>query len=72
LVEASNKRIDYDIGYVYFKLGEYPFALKAFNQFDSQNSGFDSSYQRDTFLRMGDCSFAMKSIGQPWNLIIKP
>jgi tetratricopeptide (TPR) repeat protein len=59
LVEASN-RIDYDIGYVYFKLGEYPFALKAFNQFDSQNSGFDSSYQRDTFLRMGDCSFAMK------------
>lgn len=59
LVESYN-RIDYDIGYVYFKLGEYPFALKAFNQFDKQNSGFDVTYQRDAFLRMGDCSFAMK------------
>ena len=56
----SNKRIDYDIGYVYFKLGEYPSALKAFENFDSQNSSFNSTYQRDTFLRMGDCSFAMK------------
>ena len=56
----NNKRIDYDIGYVYFKLGEYPSALKAFENFDSQNSSFNSTYQRDTFLRMGDCSFAMK------------
>ena len=56
----SYKRIDYDIGYVYFKLGEYPFALKAFEEFDSKNSTFDTSFQRDTFLRMGDCSFAMR------------
>jgi len=56
----SCKRIDYDIGYVYFKLGEYPFALTAFEEFDSENSTFDPSFQRDTFLRMGDCSFAMK------------
>ena len=56
----SYKRIDYDIGYVYFKLGEYPFALTAFEEFDSENSTFDPSFQRDTFLRMGDCSFAMR------------
>ena len=56
----SYKRIEYDIGYVYFKLGEYSFALKAFDNFDTQNSSFDSTYQRDTFLRKGDCSFAMK------------
>lgn len=57
---VSSKRIDYDIGYVYFKLGEYSSALKAFDQFDSQNSTFDSNYQRDTYLRIGDCFFAMK------------
>ena len=56
----SYKRINYDIGYVYFKLGEYPFALTAFEEFDSENSTFDPSFQRDTFLRMGDCSFAMR------------
>jgi len=55
-----NQRIDYDIGYVYFKLGEYQFALRAFENFDYKNSSFNSTYQRDTFLRMGDCSFALK------------
>ena len=56
----GHKRVDYDMGYAYFKLGEYPFALESFQNFDSSNSAFDTSYQRDTFLRMGDCSFAMK------------
>lgn len=56
----SHKRIGYDIGYVYFKLGEYLFALKSFTEFDSKNGSFDAAYQRDTYLRMGDCSFAMK------------
>jgi tetratricopeptide (TPR) repeat protein len=56
----SHNRLEYDIGYVYFKLGEYAFALEAFEAFDSKNNSFDTGFQRDTFLRMGDCSFAMR------------
>ena len=58
-VEMAN-RLNYDIGYVYFKLGEYEYALQSFEAFNEENSIFDVSYQRDTFLRMGDCQFALK------------
>ncbi len=58
-IEAAN-RLNYDLGYVYFKLGEYEFALQSFVAFNEENSIFDVSYQRDTFLRMGDCQFALK------------
>jgi len=54
------KRVDYDIGYVYFKLTEYTSALESYLRFNVQNSSYEVSYQRDTFLRMGDCSFALK------------
>ena len=57
----SYLRVDYDMGYVYFKLGEYSAALEAFERFDELNNSLDSNLQRDTFLRLGDCSFAMKN-----------
>ncbi|MFQ3341679.1 MAG: tetratricopeptide (TPR) repeat protein, partial [Flavobacteriaceae bacterium] len=57
---ANNNRLSYDMAYIYFKLGEYEFALKSFESFNAVNSSFDTSYQRDTFLRMGDCQFALK------------
>ena len=53
-------RLNYDIGYVYFKLGEYEYALGAFEAFNQTNSTLDVSYQRDTYLRLGDCQFALK------------
>lgn len=58
-IEASS-RLPYDMAYIYFKLGEYDYALTFFEEFNSVNSSFDSSYQYDTFLRMGDCQFALK------------
>lgn len=58
-VEAS-ERLDYDMAYAYFKLREYSSALAAFEAFNSKNSHFDTSYQRDTYLRLGDCNFALK------------
>ena len=58
-IEVAN-RLNYDLGYVYFKLGEYEYALQSFQAFNQSNSAFDVSYQRDTFLRMGDCQFALK------------
>lgn len=56
----SNIRLPYDMAYIYFKLGEYPYALKFFKEFNAANDSFNASYQRDTFLRMGDCEFALK------------
>lgn len=57
----SYLNVDYDMGYAYFKLGEYASAQEAFERFDKINSSLDSNFQRDTFLRLGDCSFAMKN-----------
>ena len=55
----SEYRLNYDIGYVYFKLGEYQSALRFFEIFNETNSVLDVSYQRDTYLRIGDCQFAL-------------
>jgi len=57
---STFNRLSYDIGYIYFKLGEYDYALKSFDAFNKANNSFDISYQLDTFLRMGDCQFALK------------
>ena len=57
---ATSKRLSYDIAYIYFKLGEYDYALRSFEAFNETNNSFDISYQLDTFLRMGDCQFALK------------
>ena len=54
-------RLNYDIGYVYFKLREFKYALDAFQNFNKNNSALDISYQRDTYLRMADCQFALKN-----------
>ncbi|MFZ9075335.1 MAG: tetratricopeptide repeat protein [Flavobacteriaceae bacterium] len=56
----TSYRLEYDMGYVYFKLGEYEYALKSFEAFDAVNSELDVAYQRDTFLRMADSHFALK------------
>ncbi|MEK9613827.1 MAG: tetratricopeptide repeat protein [Flavobacteriaceae bacterium] len=56
----SINRLSYDMGYIYFKLGEYEYALKSFEEFNDRNSTLETQYQRDTFLRMGDCEFALK------------
>ena len=53
-------RLNYDIGYVYFKLGEYEYSLKSFKTFNNENNSLDKSYQIDTFLRMGDSQFALR------------
>ena len=56
----SGSRLLYDMGYTYFKLNEYASALAAFEAFNLKNSTFSASIQRDTFLRLGDCNFALK------------
>ena len=58
---VSEYRLNYDIGYTYFKLGEYQYALKSFEVFNKSNDILDVSYQRDTFLRIADCHFALKN-----------
>jgi tetratricopeptide (TPR) repeat protein len=68
-IEASS-RLPYDMAYIYFKLGEYDYSLTFFEEFNSVNSSFDSSYQYDTFLRMGDCQFALKQYWPAMEFII--
>ena len=58
---VSEYRLNYDIGYTYFKLGEYKYALKSFEVFNKSNDVLDVSYQGDTFLRIADCHFALKN-----------
>ena len=53
-------RLNYDVGYVYFKLGEYEYSLKSFKAFNQENDYLDKSYQTDTYLRIGDSQFALK------------
>ena len=48
----SFKRLNYDMAYIYFKLKEYEYALQYFKNFNLDNDSFDTSYQRDTYLRM--------------------
>ena len=51
--------IDYQIGYSYFKLKEYPAAALAFQNFiDTQVN--DMSLNDDAIIRLGDCFFATR------------
>ena len=53
-------RVDYDMAYTYFKLGEYEYAFRFFESFLKQKGKETSNYDYDIQLRMGDCQFALK------------
>lgn len=53
--------IYYDIGYVYFKMGDYELAKSAFKKFISREDFPDAIYQSDAYLRIGDCHYALRS-----------
>jgi len=57
---AAGFRIDYDMAYTYFKLGEYAYSLRFFESFLALATPQISSYRYDVQLRMGDCQFALK------------
>ncbi len=48
--------IDYNLGYTYFKLKQYPQAAKYFEDFSKKND-VDETRQTDTYLRLGDSYF---------------
>ncbi len=48
--------IDYNVGYTYFKLKQYPQAAQYFETFSKKND-VDQSRQTDTYLRLGDSHF---------------
>ncbi len=53
-----NEKFWYEIGYCYFKLGNYPQAIDSFeNQLDEKDK-MNSSYLLDTYLRLADSNFA--------------
>jgi tetratricopeptide (TPR) repeat protein len=58
-IEEKN-RWDYDMAYTYFKLGAYEYALRFFEAFNQTNASLAPDYHFDTFLRLGDCRFALK------------
>jgi len=55
----KEKFIDYDIGYNYLKLLKYDLAVSAFNE--SLKSSFSDDYRYDTYLRIADSHFILKS-----------
>ncbi len=48
--------VDYNLGYSFFKMKNYPEALKAFTSFVN-TPGIDKVRQYDSYLRMGDINF---------------
>ncbi len=50
------QQIEYNLGYTYFKLKEYPQAAKYFEAF-SKKSDADQARKNDTYLRLGDSHF---------------
>ncbi|WP_425593457.1 tetratricopeptide repeat protein [Aquimarina aggregata] len=50
------QQIDYNLGYTYFKLKQYPQAAKYFETF-SEKDNVDEARQIDTYLRLGDSHF---------------
>ncbi len=57
---ADGFRIDYDMAYTYFKLGEYDYALRFFESYLTSQKNTIEPYLYDVQLRMGDCQFALK------------
>ncbi len=50
------KQIEYNLGYTYFKLKQYPQAAKYFEEFANKAEG-DNVRKNDTYLRLGDSHF---------------
>ena len=57
---AFSKAIEYHNGYCYFKLKNYPEAIRAFEKF-LQQEGHQVKYERDARLRLGDSHFVLKA-----------
>ena len=53
---SEYEQLDYNLGYTYFKLKQYPQAAKHFEAY-SNNDSADELRQTDTFLRLGDSHF---------------
>ncbi|MGY8945379.1 MAG: tetratricopeptide repeat protein, partial [Flavobacteriales bacterium] len=51
----------YHLGYIYFKLEDYTAAIKAFESVVEEEASMLPSLVRDTYLRLGDCNFALSS-----------
>lgn len=53
--------IPYNIGYAYFRLGDYDQAVKWFNEYAQQQNGTytrnDADFRKDALTRVADCSF---------------
>ncbi len=65
--------IDYNLGYTYFKLKQYPQAAEHFDVF-SKNTGIDEARLADTYLRLGDSHFISRKYWpamEAYNLAIK-
>ncbi|GAA4274315.1 tetratricopeptide repeat protein [Aquimarina gracilis] len=52
----EHKQIEYNLGYTYFKLKQYPQAAKYFEAF-SNKTDIDQTRKNDTYLRLGDSHF---------------
>jgi TolA-binding protein len=49
----------YNLGYTYFKMGEYELALNSFQKVVNQPKDYPRTKVRDAYIRMGDAEFAM-------------
>lgn len=56
----EQNHLNYNLGYTYFKLKQYPKAITAFQSYVS-NSDENKSYTNDAFLRMADAYYVSKS-----------
>ncbi len=54
----EKKLLDYNLGYTYFKLKNYPQAARHFQRFINENP--DKNLLKDAYLRLGDSYFASK------------
>ena len=54
------KHLDYHIAYTYFKKKDYEAALNSFESFINQKITLSKDYERDVYLRIGDCNFTLK------------
>ena len=58
MLHFENNLLPYNLGYVYFKLKDYPQAAKYFNDFISNT--MDARLKKDAYLRLGDSYFGAK------------
>lgn len=70
---SEYEHIDYNMGYTYFKLKQYPQAAQYFETFSKSNKT-DEARQTDTYLRLGDSHFISSKYWpamEAYNLAIK-